>query len=155
MITIRPYQTVDWPILCRIHDAARLDELGLSVGTDAFIPLEDAAENEGLFDYTVCIAEMDGDPTGFVAFNHAELGWLYVDPAFYRQGVGRALVRHAIANAGPSMQIELLEGNTPAQTLYLSEGFSVTNRVEGNLVGNESFKVTGLVLKRELIPAAV
>lgn len=37
---IRPYFPSDWPRLCTIHDAARLDELRLSVGEAAFLTLE-------------------------------------------------------------------------------------------------------------------
>ncbi|MEL6191020.1 MAG: toprim domain-containing protein, partial [Bacteroidota bacterium] len=47
-VDIRPYQSTDWPRLCEIHDASRLDELKLSVGTEAFLTLEQTAENEGL-----------------------------------------------------------------------------------------------------------
>ena len=44
--------------------------------------------------------------------------------------------------------IEVLEGNTPALALYLSEGFAVTQRIEGKLAGNERHDAVGLVLKR-------
>jgi ribosomal protein S18 acetylase RimI-like enzyme len=86
---------------------------------------------------------------GFVAYSDEELTWLYVDPTCYRKGVGRSLVQHAVANSTPIMEIELLEGNTPALELYLSEGFKVIKRVEGQLVGNEDFAAVGLVLRRE------
>jgi ribosomal protein S18 acetylase RimI-like enzyme len=148
-MNIRPYTDADWPRLCEIHDAARLDELRATVGTDAFLTLEQTAENEGLFDDELVVAEVDGVVQGFVAYSPDELAWIYVDPSAYRQGVGRALVKHAVANAGPVMEIEVLEGNTPAIELYLSEGFKVVKRVEGKLEGNEDFAAAGLVLKRE------
>ncbi len=149
MINIRLYESTDWSRLCEIHDASRLDELGLSIGTDAFLTLEQTAENEGLFDYKLFVAEVDHVVQGFVAYSEKELAWLYVDPKFYRKGVGRALVQHAVANSAPTMEIELLEGNTPALELYLSEGFKVIERVEGQLVGNEEFAAAGFVLRRE------
>ncbi|MEM7739023.1 MAG: N-acetyltransferase [Deinococcota bacterium] len=148
-MNIRPYNNADWPRLCEIHDAARLDELRMTVGTDAFLTLEQTAENEGLFDDELVVAEVDGVVQGFVAYSPDELAWIYVDPSAYRQGVGRALIKHAVANAGPVMEIEVLEGNTPALELYLSEGFKVIKRVEGKLEGNEDFAATGLVLQRE------
>lgn len=147
-IILRAYRSADWPRLCAIHDAARLDELRLSVGVDAFLRLDETFQNEGLFDGTVCVAELDGAVRGFVAFGDGELTWLYVEPAFYRRGIGRALVRHAVAASGADIALELLDGNMPAQRLYESEGFSVAHRVDGKLAGNEGFAASGLVMKR-------
>lgn len=146
---IRPYQPADWSRICTIHDTARLDELKLTVGTDAFLTLEQTAENEGLFDDKLYVAEVDGTVQGFVAYSDEELAWLYVDPAAYKKGIGRALVRHAVSDSAPTMEIELLEGNAPALALYLSEGFEVTERIEGKLEGNEGFAATGLILQRK------
>ncbi|MDY6938880.1 MAG: GNAT family N-acetyltransferase [Cyanobacteriota bacterium] len=148
-INIRPYEPTDWSRLCEIHDASRLDELGFTVGTDAFLTLAQTAENEGLFDGKLFVAEVENVVRGFVAYSDEELAWLYVEPPFYRKGVGRALVRHAIADSAPTMEIEMLEGNAPALELYLSEGFKVIKRVEGQLKGNEDFAAVGLVLRRE------
>ena len=150
-VFIRAYNPNDWPRLCVIHDAARLDELRLSVGEAAFLSLEQAAENEGLFDLRLDVAETDGCVAGFVAFSPEELAWLYVDPAFYRRGIGRALLRHAIALAGPSFSAEVLEGNEPALQLYRSEGFRVVRHVKGRLSGNKSFTASGYVLERAQI----
>ncbi|EKU96293.1 acetyltransferase [Leptolyngbya sp. PCC 7375] len=149
MINIRSYEVTDWSRLCEIHDASRLDELTLTVGTDAFLTLAQTAKDEGLFDGQLFVAEVDNVVQGFVAYTNEELTWLYVDPKFYRKGVGRALVQHAVANSAPTMAIELLEGNTPALELYLAEGFKVIKRIEGQLVGNEEFAAVGLVLRRE------
>ena len=148
MINIRPYQSNDWPRLCEIHDAARLDELRLTVGKEAFLTLEQTAENEGLFDGKIAVAEIDNLAQGFVAYNDEELTWLYVHPESYRKGVARRLVQHAVVNSTTAMKIELLEGNTPALQLYLSEGFTIIERIEGRLEGNESFAATGLILQR-------
>ncbi|NEZ58796.1 GNAT family N-acetyltransferase [Adonisia turfae] len=149
MINIRSYEVTDWSRLCEIHDASRVDELTLTVGMDAFLTLEQTAKEEGLFDGQLFVAEVDNVIQGFVAYTNEELTWLYVDPKFYRKGVGRALVQHAVANSAPTMAIELLEGNTPALELYLAEGFKVIKRIEGQLVGNEEFAAVGLVLRRE------
>ncbi|NEQ42019.1 MAG: GNAT family N-acetyltransferase [Leptolyngbya sp. SIOISBB] len=149
MVNTRPYKSTDWSRLCEIHDASRLDELSLTVGKDAFLTLEQTAENEGLFDGKLVVAEVDGVVQGFVAYSDAELTWLYVDPQFYQKGVGRALVRQAIADSASAIELELLEGNTPALKLYLSEGFRVIKRLEGQLEGNEDFAAVGLVLRHE------
>lgn len=149
---IRAYQPADWPRLCVIHDAARMDELRASAGTAAFLTLAETAENEGLFDARLDVMEIGGRVVGFAAFSSEELTWLYVDPAFYRRGAGRALLRHALSSAGPRFCTEVLEGNEPALRLYLSEGFEVVERVEGRMAGNEGFAATGLRLEKSNLP---
>ena len=104
-IIIRPYRDADWPRLCAIHDAARQTELALAGLPNAFLPLEIAAQREGLFSYTVRVAELDGQAAGFAAFTNDELAWLYVDPALARRGVGRALVEHALTEMGRPVSI--------------------------------------------------
>ncbi len=147
-ITLRHYHPADWDRLCDIHDTARLDELTLAGCPAAFLSLEQTADSEGLFDGELIVAELDGVVRGFVSFTLDQLGWIYSDPARYRSGVGRALLRYAVANAGPWLELEVLEGNTPAIELYLSEGFTIVEKKAGSLEGNETFKVTGLIMQR-------
>lgn len=145
---IRPYQPTDWTRICAIHDAARLDELRHSVGEAAFRSLEETFEREELFAAWVKVAELHGRIEGFVAYSEIELTWLYVDPAMYRKGVGRALLRHAVKHARTRLTVEVLEGNKPALQLYLSEGFKFMHRAVGRLEGNEEFAASGFVLER-------
>ena len=146
-ITIRRYADADWEPIARIHDAARLDELHGNAGADAFLTLAQTAEPEGLFDGELRVAEVGGTVAGFVAFDDDEVTWLYVDPRRYRQGVGRALLRHAIAAAGGSrIEVTVLDGNPAALALYLSEGFTVTQTRTGPMVGNDAFTVTAHIM---------
>lgn len=147
-MVIREYRPEDWPRLCKIHDAARLDELRCSVGEAAFLTLEQTAENEGLFDDSLVVADVSGRVEGFVAFSRDELTWLYVDPGVYRCGIGRTLLRYAIEHAGDRISTEVLVGNEPALQLYLSEGFSITQTINGRLCGNDAFAASGYVLER-------
>jgi ribosomal protein S18 acetylase RimI-like enzyme len=147
-VNVRPYSPSDWERLCLIHDQARLDELRASGLIDAFLSLEETAENEGLFGGEVLLAELHGEVCGFVAYSEGELTWLYVEPAKYKQGVGRELLRHAIRASGGSMTTEVLVGNEPALALYRSEGFELERRVDGKLTGNEAFAASGFVLRR-------
>lgn len=145
---IRPYRKADWPHLCAIHDSARRDELSASGYVAAFLTLEQTAQNEGLFDDELDVVEVGSAIRGFVAWSENEITWLYIDPHYYRRGIGRLLVRHVIDNAGPELSVEALEGNEAAIALYLSEGFSVSHRVSGRLDGNEKFLASGLILTR-------
>lgn len=144
---IRPYRAADWEAIARVHDAARLDELRDSVGVDAFLTLAQTAEGEGLFDDQLWVAEDGGVVAGFVAFDDGEVTWLYVDPARYRRGIGRALLRHAIASAGDLVEVTVLAGNRGAIALYLSEGFEIVETKTGSLVGNERFTATGHIME--------
>lgn len=146
-IRIRPYRNADYPRLCAIHDAARRNELALAGLSDAFLPLEVAAGREGLFDYPLRLAELDGQTAGFAAFTEDELAWLYVDPTLARRGVGRALVEHALAEMGRPVSIEVLTGNAPALALYEGCGFCRTETLTGKMPGNEDFSVTVHVLE--------
>jgi ribosomal protein S18 acetylase RimI-like enzyme len=150
--TIRPYSPTDWTRLCEIHDAARLDELRPSVSIEAFLPLEQAAESEGLFDGTVVVAEVDGVVRGFVAFTDNEMTWLYVEPSYYGRGIGKMLLQHAIDHAGPVLRTEVLEGNEPALGLYRSYGFVIVERRVGKMQGNERFPAVGFILERREVP---
>lgn len=145
---LRPYLLADWPQLCAVHDAARQDELAASGLGQAFLSLEQTAQNEGLFDGELWVDEEGGCVRGFAAWAEHELTWLYVDPKAYRQGVGRRLLRHAIEACGGRIGTEVLVGNEPALALYLSEGFTVAKRVDGKLAGNEAFAASGYVLQR-------
>jgi ribosomal protein S18 acetylase RimI-like enzyme len=109
-VLIRAYDDSDWPALCRIHDAARPDELRGSAGLDAFLTLEQTAEGEGLFDGLLRVAETGAQVTGFVALDGDEITWLYVDPAHYRRGIGRALLRHALTHTGNRAEVTVLDG---------------------------------------------
>jgi ribosomal protein S18 acetylase RimI-like enzyme len=148
-VNIRPYREDDWGAIARIHDTARLDELRHSAGVQAFLTLAQTAAGEGLFDGDLWVAEVDGVVAGFVALDDDEVTWLYVDPARYRRGIGRALLRHAVASAGPRVEVTVLDGNPAALALYLSEGFAITETKTGALVGNEAFTATGHIMHRQ------
>lgn len=142
-ITIRTYRPEDWTRLEAIHDSARKMEL-MHAGLDAaFLPLAIAAEREGLFEYSVWVAERDGEVVGFVAYTDEELAWLYVDPARMKGGIGRRLVQHFIdSTAKRPLSLEVLVGNDPAIRLYGAMGFVIEKTQSGRMPGNEDFAVT-------------
>lgn len=145
---IRHYTSTDWKQICAVHDSARKDELAASGLLEAFLTLEETAENEGLFDGVILVHEENTEVSGFAAFSDNELTWLYVHPDAYRRGIGRALLRHAIEDCGGTMSTEVLVGNDAALKLYLSEGFNIVKRVDGRLTGNEAFAASGYLLQR-------
>ncbi|WP_299958794.1 GNAT family N-acetyltransferase [uncultured Modestobacter sp.] len=153
MIDIREYRSADWDAIARVHDAARLQELGWSVGVEAFLTLQQTAEDEGLFDDQLWVAELDGAVVGFLAFADGELTWMYVHPSHQGRGVGTALIgqlfAHAEAAGVDRVELTVLDGN-PARRLYERSGFTLVETKTGGLVGNESFQATGHVMERRL-----
>ncbi len=144
---IRPYQSADWQAICQVHDAARKFELEASGLADAFLTLEQTGEEEGLFDATLLVAEVDGVVAGFAGYTEDEVTWLYVDPARFRQGIGRALIDAVLGEAGRPLSLDVLTGNTAALALYQSAGFRVVETISGKLAGNEQFAASAHVLR--------
>src|SRR5688500_10766436 len=86
---------------------------------------------------TALVAELNGQIGGFACVRvvpcvlyaepYAELTELYVDPAFRRRGLGRALIAHAEQLARARGAIDLLimtgVGNAAAQALYRAAGY--------------------------------
>ena len=149
MIKLRKYQPKDWDAISTIHDRARIEELRVSVGVEAFLSLAATAEDEELFEGEVWVAEDNDLVVGFVAIDSEMtwITWLYVLPAHYRQGIGRKLLRHAISNCKSKVYVSVLSGNDAALNLYQSEGFKIVETKTGKLNGNESFSATGHVLQ--------
>jgi len=146
-MTIRKYEASDWERLCKIHDAARMDELRGSVDLAAFLTLEQTAENEGLFDDQLYVAVLQNEVLGFVAFSPNEINWLYVDPNHYKKGIGYALLNFALEHCEDSVEVSVLSGNVPAIQLYRKMGFKTIEKKKGKLVGNEAFDAEGLILE--------
>lgn len=149
-INIRPFTQKDFQRLCQIHDPARQEELDLANLSEAFIPLSIAADREGLFDYQILVAEMEGFVVGFVAFTDDELAWLYVDREYSRHGIGTSLVNAVLKKMHEPISIEVLNGNIPALNFYQKFGFEIVKTESGRMPGNEEFSVTVHVLRNSI-----
>ncbi len=138
---IRPYHPAsDFERACRLHDRARPLELVGSCDPRAFVPLaKDAIELAGFHASEKFVAEDEttGRMLGFVGIDAGCITWLYVHPKHHRRGVGRALLRHALARVGGDGEAWLitLAGNTSALALYKSEGFIVAKEFDGENAG--------------------
>ena len=135
MITIRPYKEKDWKGICAIHDAARRDELRGSCDPRAFVPIEQDSEVEDLKRSEKFVA-VDGERVvGFVGVDDKYLAWLYVDPAYYHQGIGRRLLQKGLDIIGSGAWTIVLDGNEKAISLYASEGLHEARRFESDNAG--------------------
>lgn len=134
-VIIRDYRPDDWPAICRVHDRSRPDELRGSFDARAFIPLAEDSEREYITACAMFVAEMGGDVVGFAGIDEPYLAWLYVDPAHYRRGIGRALLRYCLARLNEDAWTQACGNNDAAISLYLSEGFVIESRFIGDNAG--------------------
>jgi len=99
----------------------------------------------------VLVAERFGTPLGFAALllhedGEVELDGLFVEPAHWKAGIGRALVASAMARAVTLGATRLsVIGNPHAKEFYFKLGFVLTGRFKTRFG-------TGLVLERRIAP---
>ena len=134
-LRIRDYRPDDWAAICRVHDRSRPDELRGSFDARAFIPLAEDPEGEYIAECTMFVAERGDEVVGFAGIDEPYLAWLYVDPAHYRLGIGRALLRHCLARLGEDAWTQACGNNEAALDLYVSEGFVIESRFTGENAG--------------------
>jgi [ribosomal protein S18]-alanine N-acetyltransferase len=155
-VSIRPYTVADWTAVCRVHDAARPQELAAGgVDPRAFRPMVEAAEGDEFFASETAVACIGHTVAGFISWNGAYITWLYVDPAFQRRGIGRQLLQHALRLIGPEAWTTMIAGNEPALRLYRGAGMEVvwTRRSECDGYGCGSMRLA-LPTSRMHDPAA-
>ena len=130
-LTIRKYLETDWIVTCKIHDQARPLELAGSCDARGFVPL---AEDQGdILEFKRCVkhgACIADEVVGFVGTNRAEVSWLYVDPRFHGQGIGRRLLQRGLSQINSKASTYVLEGNSSARKLYESVGFKVIQQFD-------------------------
>ena len=95
-------------------DAYFFSELNVSALMQAYRDMPERIEHTFVYD--------DGVVKGFVRINGTEIEKLFVEPAFQGQGIGGALLDHAIRHAGADWLL-VLEKNEGAIRLYERHGF--------------------------------
>jgi ribosomal protein S18 acetylase RimI-like enzyme len=123
-------------MVCAVHDRARPDELRGSCDPRAFVPLAAEQDDSESFQRSrKCVACLEEQIVGFVGIDRTYLSWLYVDPAYSGQGIGRQLLRLGLQMIGPQAWTIVLAGNIRARRLYASEGFQVVRIYESTNAG--------------------
>ena len=123
---IREYRQSDWSEVCRVFDRAKPHELATGGISASMVPLaEDVQRTTEFAASTVFVWEEDGKIRGFAGHQGNYLGWLFVDPAAFRRGIARALLRHVVPRMGAAPWLWAMKGNRAAIALYASEGFEV------------------------------
>ena len=83
---------------------------------------------------TLVVAERDGQVVGFAGVLEGALEMLFVDAAHRGEGVGTALLTHAIRELGVST-VDVNEQNASAAGFYAHWGFEVVGRSETDEAG--------------------
>ena len=143
---IRPYKSTDWKAICLIHDLARPDELAGSCDPRAFVPIEQDQEVDHLKKCDKLIAVDGGTLVGFIGVDADYIGWLYVHPAHYGQGIGRKLLQAGLKMVKGKAWTIALDGNARAIGLYQSEGFQEQRRYQSE---NAGYPCTCIRLERK------
>lgn len=68
------------------------------------------------------VAEMNGQPAGFIGLIDNFIGGLFVDPGAHGLGLGKVLVLHAARLKG-ALEVEVYAGNASAVAFYQRMGF--------------------------------
>ena len=84
--------------------------------------------------FTVWVAEADGEVEGYIAFSEDHVRHLYVHPTAQGQGIGPALLAKALQD-GRRKDLWTFQQNTRARAFYEKRGFVAVEFTDGE--GNE------------------
>jgi ribosomal protein S18 acetylase RimI-like enzyme len=136
-ITVRPATIDDADAVADLYTAARVHAVPLmppAVHTNA----EDRSFFTGKLsepDFTVWLAEADGELLGFAACTPTWLDGLYIRPDLKGQGVGSLLLDAVEATHPGGYDLWVFESNTGARRLYERRGLVEVESTDGS--GNE------------------
>lgn len=122
----------------RPDEAGRLFEIWQDAvhATHHFLPADEAeaiaalVRDEYLPGAELWVAEdSSGRALAFIGMTGNSVDSLFVDPACHGRGIGRAMIAHARAGAGP-LKVDVNEQNPGALAFYRRLGFRVKGRSE-------------------------
>lgn len=131
-IAIRRAIEADWASIIALHRRAAAHERALT----GFVSDADIAEEQHRFRGDLHVALCGVRLTGFVSWVRNEIAWLYVEPTYFRRGVGASLLRHALEHCGFVAHVRILAGNRPMLDLCASHGFMPVEQEDDEPVGN-------------------
>lgn len=132
---MRPATAADAPEIAEVFLAARRDALPYlpKVHSDdetrRWIPDVVMARSE------VWVARLDGKTVGFVSVVGDRVDHLYIQPGYYRQGIGDRLLAKAKALSPDRLRLFTFQRNERACAFYEARGFVAIDFTDGS--GNE------------------
>jgi ribosomal protein S18 acetylase RimI-like enzyme len=122
---IREYRADDFDavtILWRISREKSLPEFQQEKG-HFFYEDRDYFRNHVLKENRIWVAEVDNRPVAFMAMNKDFIDQLYIHPAYWRQGIGNALLKLARELSPDHVWLYTLQVNVNARAFYEKNGF--------------------------------
>ena len=124
-LIIRPYQSGDFEAVTNLWRRAREQAFPEFQRTKGHTFEEDRTyfRDVILVNNDVWVAEVQGNAAAFMAIAGDFIDQLYVDPAYQRSGLGKALLEHARTLSPEHLRLYTLQINTNARDFYERNGF--------------------------------
>lgn len=126
---IRKYQSNDFKQICKVMNQGRMQELKNENLESVFVALEDASYLKYFLSCNIYVAVKNNKIVGFVGCGRHRIEFLYVDPAFQRQGVGTELMSFVLNELPRPIKLAVFTNNQAAKKLYKKFGFKVIDTV--------------------------
>jgi len=81
------------------------------------------------------VFEKKGKVVGFIALIGNEVGAIFLDPAYHGQGIGKAMMDHAVTQRD-QLELDVFKDNTIGQKFYFRYGFTVEKEHMHTETGN-------------------
>lgn len=131
---IRALKSTDIPLIQDIYYRSNI-ESGLNIPDEYFQRDKIKYTNETLHKCENLIYEVSGQAIGIISISHNYIEGLFVDPLFWKKGIGTALLKSAIAKTG-ELRLQVYQDNSRAVELYRKNGFLI--------IGGGICQMTGL-----------
>lgn len=110
--------------------------------TTAFLDQEDDnVRNVYLAFAETWVTEVNDQVVGFIALVENEIGGLFLDPTFHRQGLGKAMVDLAVAEKG-ALTVEVFKANTLGRRFYDGYGFKANEEFLHQASGQPTIRMS-------------
>ena len=135
-VTLRPFHDDDVGLLGVLFGAGRAS---MELFEEPYTTGEHIGYIAGLsVGCVITVAEKGGAPVGFLSYAKKPndkaglISHIFVDPKHQHQGIGRLLLRDALARFPRPLELWCFEANSRARALYETEGFVAAERTDGS-----------------------
>lgn len=137
LLQIRKAQLKDMERIASIYYESRL-------ASESFLPKEQLQITDlkrDIVDEEVYVCFFQQQIIGFLSYYRPDsfIHLLFIDPAFFRKGAGKALINYAINHFTKPLTLKCLANNTSALAFYQRLGFVCIEKVEGKTIHDDYY----------------
>lgn len=136
MIEIRRAVTADAAEVAEVFIASQADALPFVARLHSAEETRDFIINNVFVQCEVWVAVESRRIVGMMALSHAHIDHLYLQPGYYRRGIGTLLLDEAKKHRPDGLTLFAFEANRRACAFYAHHGFIATEHGDGS--GNEA-----------------